>query len=226
MRTFNRTGLRYKDHFDIWLINELQELREATAHLIPDAPLLSGWINDNLYQRAKESFNILPIPSTIINSLTFLPHNDPSVITPTPLPQAASTSNASQTNKRRKKSQPLRHAYLAEKQGTKIAVIHVHTAEERILFKFLLSKPQFVRSDWKAMAREWVQYADGFTIFYKVCISLPDHDFTLSLLLLISLDLLFSYRSIFRITMPCGQSSRMKRNLFNTLRQIDMSFNS
>jgi hypothetical protein len=47
--TLNRTGVMYKGHFDVWLINRLKMLLESTCHLVPDQQTLTGWINGDLY---------------------------------------------------------------------------------------------------------------------------------------------------------------------------------
>src|SRR5436190_982112 len=58
--TLNRTGIIYKGHFDIWLINHLQLQLEATRHLIPESQTLTGWVNGDLYIPAGERIGILP----------------------------------------------------------------------------------------------------------------------------------------------------------------------
>ena len=55
----------YKGHFDIWMINNLQVMLEATQHLISDSQTLNGWINSDLYIAAQEKIGILPIPGSI-----------------------------------------------------------------------------------------------------------------------------------------------------------------
>lgn len=60
--------------------------------------------------------------------------------------------------------------WMAQRQQTRYPVLPIHTPEEKSLFR------QLVRSsnrqcDWKRLAREWNDKADGETIFYK----LPEH---------------------------------------------------
>lgn len=91
---FNMTGKRYRDHFDLWVINELQELlnNSYTRQLVPEAQSAIGWVNGNLYTQTTEVFGILPVPSDVQTSAGMTPFD------PTNPPQS--------------------HLYLAKKQGT------------------------------------------------------------------------------------------------------------
>ena len=68
----------------------------------------------------------------------------------------------------------LPHQYLANRQGTRFAVIGIHSPTEKKLFSQLMKEnPSFNRDkkdpDWKAAIQIWnTEYADGKTIFYKV----------------------------------------------------------
>lgn len=88
------TGKRYRDHFDLWVINELQELlnNSYTRQLVPEAQSAIGWVNGNLYTQTTEVFGILPVPSDVQTSAGMTPFD------PTNPPQS--------------------HLYLAKKQGT------------------------------------------------------------------------------------------------------------
>src|SRR3954447_19384043 len=99
--TLNRCGMIYKGHFDVWIINCLQCLLENAQHLIPDSQKLTGWINGDLYMPAGEKIWILPVPDTICaiaDIESFQPEDG-----------------------------KFKHAYLAQEQDTKYAVITIHT---------------------------------------------------------------------------------------------------
>jgi hypothetical protein len=55
----------YKGHFDIWLINNLQETIALTSDLVPDSRLIAGSVNGNLYKHTTEVFGILPVPDDV-----------------------------------------------------------------------------------------------------------------------------------------------------------------
>ncbi len=132
----------------MWLINNLQLRLEATRHLIPDSQTLTGWINGDLYIPAGERIGILPVPDSVRAT-------------------ADIESYCPEDGK-------LKHAYLAQQQGTKYAVVSVHTNAEKTLFKKLIQEnPVFnqtnAASDWKQCATVWNRKANGKDIFYKVC---------------------------------------------------------
>lgn len=63
------------------------------------------------------------------------------------------------------------HNYLALNQKTLVAVLPVHTSDERILYHALVRKMVVnqKKPNWIDLAREWQLHANGRTIFYKVC---------------------------------------------------------
>jgi hypothetical protein len=81
----------------LWLINHLQLQLEATCHLIPESQTLTGWINGDLYASANERIGILPISDSM---------------------RATADIESYQPQDGKYK-----HAYLAQEQGTKYAVI-------------------------------------------------------------------------------------------------------
>ena len=95
----------YTNHFDVWLINQEQSLIEQTHELAPDSIQLTGWVNGDLYTQSNETIGILPIPDSTRGSANMLAFN--------PI-----TDNKS------------KQVFLAQEQGTKFAVISVHTKEE------------------------------------------------------------------------------------------------
>lgn len=138
----------YRGHFDVWLTNSLQLLLESTRHLIPESQTLTGWINGDLYIPAGEKIGILPVPDSIRVT-------------------ADIESYQHQFDSKSKNS------YLARQQGSKYAVIAVHTTAEKVLFKKLMQEnPLFARTnagpDWKQGAKVWNRSANGEDIFYKV----------------------------------------------------------
>ena len=145
--TLNQTGVIYKGHFDIWLINRLQVLLESTRHLIPDSQTLTGWINGDLYTPADETIGILPVPDSF-----------------RALADIQSYHHAEDSKNK--------HSYLAQQQKTKYAVISVHSTAEKQLFKKLMQEdPNFTGTnatpDWKTAVRIWNRKANGKDIFYK-----------------------------------------------------------
>ena len=131
----------------MWLINHLQLQLEATKHLIPDSQMLTGWTNGDLYVQAGERIGILPVPDSIRVTADIENY------------QAEDGA--------------YKHAYLAQQQGTKYAVISIHTTAEKILFKKLLQEnPIFNQKnavpDWKQGAKVWNRESNGHDIFYKV----------------------------------------------------------
>jgi len=147
--THNRTGKEYSGHDDIWLYDILQLMIEKTRDIVPKSYIIKGWTNGLLYQPTLEVSGILPIPDSIQINAGLQPI----------IPNFKSK---------------LPHQYLANRQGTRFAVIAVHLPTERKLFSQLMREnPAFTRDnkdpDWKSAIRVWnTQYADGKTIFYKV----------------------------------------------------------
>lgn len=143
--TFNRTGAVYSGHLDPWLTNRLQVLTENTQHLVPDSTPLLGWVNGDLYTPAGETVGILPIPE------------------PTRAAADLQSFNPLADNQ-------MKQVFLARQQGTKYAVISVHTTDEKVLFKKLMQEDTSngAKPNWKLAAKRWNQNANGKTIFYKV----------------------------------------------------------
>ncbi|KAL0566774.1 hypothetical protein V5O48_015230 [Marasmius crinis-equi] len=127
---FNRTGKRWRNHYDIWLLDEVAELA-IQVNVKPSFPLprmLATRI------ATSESFGVIPIPSALAedyNILTLparrvegLPHHHD---TPAHMITRLSTKITS----------PYR--YLQLTQRTVYPVIPVHTPAEYVLFKQLIS---------------------------------------------------------------------------------------
>jgi hypothetical protein len=147
--TPNHTGKKYSGHFDIWLYNHLQKITEKTRDLVPDSQVIQGWVNGTMYVPTKEIFGILPIPDDIRTKTAMQPYI---------------SGNTEKT----------KHFYLASKQGTRYAVMNIHTVEEKQTFaKLMQENPAFNQDnqdpDWHKVVEIWNSYhANGQTVFYKV----------------------------------------------------------
>ncbi|KAJ7664273.1 hypothetical protein B0H17DRAFT_952109, partial [Mycena rosella] len=150
--TLNRSGKMYKGHYNVEVLNRLQLLLEKARHCVPNAPILMGWVNGDLYIQGNEAVGILPLPESSRNIGEILSYHEPT-------------------------DSKFKHAYLAKQQGTKYAVITVHSVEEKLCFSELMktlpafNRPNNQPPDWKQGSRAWNRKADGETIFYK----LPEH---------------------------------------------------
>ncbi|KAF6743937.1 hypothetical protein DFP72DRAFT_1079352 [Ephemerocybe angulata] len=146
--TYNTTGQHYLGHFDIHLINKCQELLNSSRihAAVPSSTPVGNWVNGNLYVRTTEVFGILPVPDDVRLVSGLLSYDD--------------------------EAPPKIQQYLAKRQGTKYAVITVHTDPERKLYSSLMqTDPSFTREggpDWAKGTRRWNEgYANGVDIFYK-----------------------------------------------------------
>jgi len=149
----NRTGKAYIGSYDIWTRNQITHLLDILSTRFTTLPAdsnFSGWVNGNQYERSTEVFGILPLPQQTRVQLGLLDFH----------PLFA-------------KKHDIKHAYLAQQQNARTAVLPVHTKAERWLFAFLVSETHGLFSglrepDWGAVAARWAAHADGKTIFYKV----------------------------------------------------------
>ncbi|KAG0702960.1 hypothetical protein DFH29DRAFT_998915 [Suillus ampliporus] len=152
--TLNRSGLRYIGHFDVPLKNRVASLREHTSHAFrQDFDSHSGgWVNGDNYEEMKEPFGILAFDDDTLRRGGMLPFSSTFV-----------------------KENKIRYEHLGWMQGTRFAVLPVHSREERALFQayaessLLFSGPQ--QPDFVALASHMNAHADGVHVFYK----LPKH---------------------------------------------------
>ncbi|KAJ7246127.1 hypothetical protein B0H12DRAFT_1235640 [Mycena haematopus] len=112
--TFNSTGKRYKGHYSIWIINEVQELISSLEDCLIEPILLTGWVNGNLYVPTKEVAGVLPIPDDVR------------------LKSGMAQFEQSLHSKQR-------HRYLAALQGTRKPVLPIHSTPEKHLFRELMA---------------------------------------------------------------------------------------
>lgn len=159
---FNRTGKLYKGHFDIWRTNHLQDMVQKNKKLSPDSNLPLQWPNGNHYVSTNESFGVLPIPRDVQRRAGMAPHF--------PVQLSAGSKDGKQP----------RHHHLACAQDVHIAVLPVHTREERKQFSnFMRNNEVFMQcgsgdgENWAAAASVWNANADGKKVFYKVGRSVP-----------------------------------------------------
>ncbi|KIK55784.1 hypothetical protein GYMLUDRAFT_1017370 [Collybiopsis luxurians FD-317 M1] len=104
--TFNSSGKKFCGHDYIWLTNEIQELEITIANHYPEfEPSPLTWVNGNLYQPTNEVLGVLPLPSSVLEMAgiqPFVPGLD---------------------NKKKQ-------GFLAQLQGTRKAVLPVHTVQD------------------------------------------------------------------------------------------------
>jgi len=67
----------------------------------------------------------------------------------------------------------IQYVDLARQQGTRLAVLPVHTPEEKAFYQMLIQRTTGHFSgasppDWSAMAQEWSAHSNSTKIFYKV----------------------------------------------------------
>ncbi|SGY57025.1 BQ5605_C006g04211 [Microbotryum silenes-dioicae] len=181
--TFNRTGKPFVGHYDLWLTVELHCLRRKTSAFLPrHSTTVSDIVNPLLYTPSTETFGIVPVQSPTAQ-MRFLiePYHvergtlrlEPVKWSPRNLLQN-NTSAIQHMQSRLLTDRKLRHDWLAERQGTRFAVLHVHTPSERALYRYLSSKirlgaPQNLRI--LEITELWNKYANGVDIFYNM----PEH---------------------------------------------------
>ena len=150
MGTFNSTGKKYRGHFSIWITNKLQERLLFLREILINPLEMKGWVNGNLYLPTSEQIGILPVPDDVRVASGMAEFN----------PLSADKKQS--------------HFYLAHMQGTRKAILPVHTTAEQDLFRELMkTNPAFNTSGkgpmWKVAVKVWNEYADLHTgIFYKV----------------------------------------------------------
>jgi hypothetical protein len=163
--------------------------------LIPESQKLIGWINGDLYLPAGEKIGILPVPDSIRATADIESYHE--------------------------EDHKFRYPYLAQEQGTKYAVISIHTTAEKVLFKKLMQENPFFNErnanpDWKKCAKVWNRAANGQDIFYKVN----------RFLKWISMILInyYSWQNIFKLITTSGSAMSMKKTLLPRLLQKSRLF--
>ena len=113
-----------------------------------------NWTNGNLFEKSPESFGIVALS-----------------------PDLREESGMRQYSKELDHKQ--RQAFLAKRQGTALPVLPVHTKEEYLLFRSLLSDASHIEQGsgnvkWTTVVVTWNRSAErSNNVFYKVSISPP-----------------------------------------------------
>ncbi|KAG1878532.1 hypothetical protein C8R48DRAFT_768098 [Suillus tomentosus] len=151
--TVNRTGKIYLGSYDIWTRNQIVLLVDTTASVVrPSYQECSQatWLNGNDFEPANESFGILPVAAATRAKLGMSQYRDDYA-----------------------KGCKIKHEYLARHQQTLVAILPIHTVEEKALYCLLIKSVtgQFAgqkQPNWVALAQEWQHHANGTHIFYKL----------------------------------------------------------
>jgi hypothetical protein len=184
----NRTGKKFKGHFDIWVRDEIVELTVAVGSK-PSFPLprvLSTRVTTS------ETIGILPISTSLAENLniTTLPH--PRI---TGVPHHRDVPVHTMTRLSTKTTNPYR--YLQLRQLVLHAVLPVHTHKEYITFKAKINEPRFRKGgkghpphehwkniDFVKLAQFWNDLVDGQDraitesnqrLYYKLPLQLEVH---------------------------------------------------
>jgi hypothetical protein len=125
--------------------------------MVPDAKqiTLPGWVNGNDYERASETFGVLPLSGDTRTKLGMLEYH----------PDFA-------------KDFEIRHPHLTQLQRTRMAILPVHTPEEKALYRLFVNDNtgHFAgdkQPNWIIFAQQWSARCNGKTIFYKVGCLIP-----------------------------------------------------
>ncbi|SGY14040.1 BQ5605_C010g06037 [Microbotryum silenes-dioicae] len=182
--TSNRTGKPFVGHYGLWLTVELHRLRRKTSAFFPrHSTTVSDIVNLLLYTPSTETFGIVLVVQSPTAQMRFLiePYQvergtlrlEPVKWSPRNLLQN-NTPAIQHMQSRLPTDRKLRHDWPAKRQGTRFAVLYVHTPSERALYRYLSSKvrlgaPQNLRIF--EITEPWNKYANGLDIFYKM----PEH---------------------------------------------------
>ncbi|KAG1847003.1 hypothetical protein DFJ58DRAFT_843319 [Suillus subalutaceus] len=149
--TYNAQLLSKPDVMYLHLKFSCPVLRSLSQYDVPaSSNFRCGWVNGNDYELAHETFGMIQFLPVFFKPLGMLEFNEVFA-----------------------REQNIRHKFIAESQGTLMAILPVHT---RDLFQLLVqSSPLFSDSNrqpnWSALAVVCAGHADGRNIFYK----LPEH---------------------------------------------------
>ncbi|KAF7720604.1 hypothetical protein EC973_007053, partial [Apophysomyces ossiformis] len=176
--TMNRYGRIHKGHYEPWLVTTISAMRKRLG--IPDYTSSANESNDSLNDTepnlSKETFGIVCFPRNLAEDL----HVEVKDRTDQNTSQVDASLSAQMSTYLVLQSVSMNnpkgqmYKYLADKQGTKYAVVPVHTPEEFALFRHIMNQGHNARchEDWPEMAKSWnTNHANGTTIFYKT----PEH---------------------------------------------------
>lgn len=149
----NTTGRPYRGHFSIWMTNELKDLKIYLKDSLVGGytgPETLGWLNVNWYKPTSEvPVGVLSIPAETRREYGLADYAKPPANT-----------------------KPPRHNILVELQGTKKAILPVHTqAEHRLYQSFMQGHLDRSRApNWARMTKDWNMIANRRDdVYYKVC---------------------------------------------------------
>ncbi|KAF6751766.1 hypothetical protein DFP72DRAFT_1135650, partial [Ephemerocybe angulata] len=154
--TLNSTGKPYQGHSSIWITNMIQEYLLALGDQITNRSTQAlVHLNTNFYAPTKEVIGVLRIPESVKSDSGILSSLEPN-----------------QADSRTPKQQQL---FLARLQGTRKAILPVHTAREKALFNNLMrTNPAFNpptrggQPNWREATCVWNREADvSDDIYYK-----------------------------------------------------------
>lgn len=134
------------------------KLIDVTSAAFPSdstEPSMVGWVNGNDYVRSPETFGILPLSPASQNALNIYPFSHEHAL-----------------------NEKIHYYDLTQLQQTRVAILPIHTPDERALFSSLLAQrsghlASRSQPNWVSLACEWSNHANGRTIFYKVRQILP-----------------------------------------------------
>ncbi|KAF5326444.1 hypothetical protein D9611_000570 [Ephemerocybe angulata] len=149
--TLNSTGRRYLGHFSIWITNEIQQYLIVLKDKLLNSINMNHWLNTSFYQPTKEVIGVLPIPMEVQRASGIAQWID-----------GVGTNMGTGA----KHTRSTRHDYLAKLQGTRKAVLPIHTRSEQQIFRDLMqSNPDFgpsssAQPNWDKAVKTWNQLAD------------------------------------------------------------------
>lgn len=183
--TFNRFGVEYKGHYDPWLTQHLDFLRQSM-----DMPYLSIdrhiaiEVNALRFRSSQEVFGICPLPDEEMTRLCIekaaednrkksLDGQESDIENDNTIPKMKNTVFLKIGSTLREKN--CRYHYVATRQKTKYAVIAVHTLEEKLLFGRMINEAMHLSSrvnpNFDQLSKAWNLLCNGDKIFYKT----PEH---------------------------------------------------
>lgn len=168
--TKNRNGHQYKGHYDPWLVQLIDHVRQK-LHMNQNSSHLAIKVNAINYAGSNEVFGICPLPDDEMSRLGIEKRNTQSTNVDLTVPTRKEIVFRQIGSTTREKHH--RYKYVSRYQNAKFAVIAIHTLEE--IFQFIQMITQNCSSNkvphFDQLAKEWNTKANGITIFYKT----PEH---------------------------------------------------
>jgi hypothetical protein len=141
--TFNRLGVEYKGHYDPWLTQHLDFLRQSMEMTIVNQKKhIAIEANALIFRESKEVFDICPLPDEDMERLIIIKkdtgdtlvqnNNVDEIENDLTIPKMKDSVFLNIGSTLREKD--CRYHFVAKFQKTKYAVIAVHTLEEKLMF--------------------------------------------------------------------------------------------